>query len=351
LETEKTENKRTKPFVYPYHLDIIGKTTVPTGKIDSKYIEYRRQWESNPCEKIVADFPLNLNIELSGSCNLMCKHCFRFSRKTDIGTMDFSLFKKIIDEGANHNLFAINPTWMGESFLHPEILDMLNYAKSKGIMDIIVNTNATLIDKKMSEKILDDGSIDVIVFSLDSITEENYDLVKYGSNFKLVNKNILQFIDLKEKKGLKKPKVIVQMIDQKQTHEEVMSFIHYWRTKADIVRIAIYESPDGKMEDKMRSHNAPDVLFPCPKIWQGLAIAWDGIVYPCTGDNSCRDPLGNVNEKSIKDLWHSDRLNLIREKHSKFEADDLEICTHCDLNKVPKIVNDYGKDENNEEVN
>lgn len=343
----KKENIKIKSYVYPYHLDIIGKSSIPTSQINPKYIDYRKQWEINPKDKIVSDFPLHLDIETTGRCNLMCKHCFRFSRRTNVGDMDFELFKKIIDEGKKHNLFAVNLSWMGEPFLHPEIINMINYTKLNGIIDTIINTNGTLLNKEMSEKILNDGNVDTIIFSMDSITKETYNRVKFGSDFDLVNRNINYLIESKEEKGLGKPNIIVQMIDDKQTHEELMAFIHYWRTKADKVRIAIYQSPDGRPNDDMRIENPPEVIFPCPQLWQRLIIAWDGTVYPCLGDNACREPLGNVKEDSIHNIWHSERLNLLREKHTNFKADNIDICLHCDLNKIPKIINNYGKNSNN----
>lgn len=340
---ENNKHTKAETFVYAYHLDIIGKSSIPTPRIDPRYVEYRRQWEINPRDKIVSDFPLHLDIESTGRCNLMCNHCFRFSRRTSIGDMDMDLFKKIIDQGAKHGLYAINLSWMGEPFLHPKLTEMLDYAKSKGILDIIINTNGTLVDKKMSERILDNQSLNTIIFSLDSITEEKYNRVKYGSDFKLVNQNILQLIKLKEKRGLDKPVIIVQMIDQKQTHEELMAFIYYWKTRADRVRVVTYQSPDGRTNDKMRNQNSPKTIFPCPQLWQRLVVTWDGTVY-CSGDNACREPLGNLKKTSIHDIWHGNRLNYLREKHSKFEAEDLHICSHCDLNKMPTIVNNYGKE-------
>lgn len=331
----------TKSFTYSYHLDIIGKNHLPGFNNDSRYIEYRRQWEENPKNQIVSDFPLHLDIEVSGRCNLMCLHCYRFSRRTNIGDMDFDLFKKIIDEGKNNNLCAINPSLMGESFLHPQLMDMVDYAKSNGVLDVIINTNGTLIDKKMSEKILKNGGLDTIIFSVDAITKETYNKIKYGSDFKLVNQNIEYLIDLKEERQLRKPKVIVQMIDQKQTHDELLNFIYYWRTKADGVRIATFQSPDGTPNDKRRAQSIPETIFPCPQLWQRLSITWDGTVYPCLGDNACREPLGNVKETSIYDIWHGERLNYLREKHSRYEANDIEVCLHCDLNKVPKRIKTY----------
>jgi radical SAM protein with 4Fe4S-binding SPASM domain len=338
----RVDHQRTKTQSYAYHLDIIGRSKIPQDIIRPEFREYRRKWEELPEKQIVSDFPLHLNIEATGRCNLMCTHCFRHSRRTEIGDMEFDLFKRIIDEGKEYNLPSIEPTLMGESFEHPQLIDMIKYAKSQGVLDIKLNTNGTLVNESIQERVLDSG-LDTIVFSIDAVTEESYNRIKFGSDFRLVNKNVEDFINLKYLRGLKKPKIIVQMIDQKQTHDELMSFVRYWQNKADIVRIAIYQSPDGNPNDKNRTQNSPETIFPCPQLWQRLAIAWDGTVYPCVGDNACREPLGNVNNTRIYNIWHGERLNYLREKHSKYEADDIDLCLHCDLNKIPKIINNYKK--------
>lgn len=334
--------KKIKPLIYPYHWDVVGTDTLPkdSSASDPRFFEYRRQWESNPVHHVVSDFPLQLDIEASGRCNLMCTHCVRHSRRTDIGDMGMDIFKRIIDEGAGRGLFAMIPHWMGESFIHPELIDMVRYAKDKGVLDVRVNTNCTLLDETMAMKVLDSG-LDTIVCSIDAVEEETYNRIKFGSNFSLVNENIERLIELRDKKGYRKPRIIVQMIDMRKTHGELTSFIDYWRVRADRVRVAVYQSPDGKPHDRNRVRNTPDSIFPCPQLWQRLAISWDGTVYPCIGDNACRNPLGNVNKESIYDIWHGDKLNSLRELHVNYNADNIEMCLHCDLNKIPQSAKKY----------
>ncbi|MBF0543340.1 MAG: SPASM domain-containing protein [Candidatus Riflebacteria bacterium] len=341
----------SKLQIYAYHLDIIGKSSIPFPQADPAVIEYRRKWEQNPRQFIVSDFPLHLDIEVSGRCNLMCQHCIRHSRRTNIGDMEFDLFKMIIDQGMENGLCSIDPDWLGESFLNPRLIEMITYAKQKGILDIRISTNGVLINKEMSHKIIE-SDLDRIIFSIDAASPLTYQKIKVGSDLELVLKNIEFLTNEKEKQGIRNPEIIVQIIDQKQTHEELMAFIHYWRTRADMVRISIYQSPDGNPRDKRRAQNKPESIFPCPQLWQRLTIAWDGTVYPCTGDNACRFPLGNVKKDSIKNIWHGEKMTSLRRMHINYEADDLDLCSHCDLNKIPREVNTYrnptGENQSNE---
>ncbi|MFA5147151.1 MAG: radical SAM protein [Candidatus Omnitrophota bacterium] len=339
-------SQKIKPLIYPYHWDIIGNDSRPRARAeyDPRFLEYRREWEENPVNYKVSDFPLQLDIEVSGRCNLMCSHCVRHSRRTDIGDIDVELFKKIIDEGSRYGLYAMSPHWLGESFLHPHLIEMIKYAKYKGVVDIRINTNCTLIDEEMANKVLGSG-LDTLICSIDAVEEETYNRIKLGSDFSLVNENIERLISLRDRKGLDKPKIIVQMIDMKKTHEELASFVDYWRVRADKVRVATYQSPDGRPNDRNRVRNAPDSIFPCPQLWQRLVIAWDGTVYSCLGNNACRDPLGNVKEMPLYDIWHGDKLNKLRQLHIEYKADDIEMCAHCDLNKIPHTAKKYNGDK------
>lgn len=336
---------KVQPIVYPYHWDVIGVDSRPRDKdeYDPKFLKYREAWEDNPLEFKAADFPLQLDIEVTGRCNLMCAHCVRHSRRTDVGDMDMDLYKRIVDEGVQHGLFAIIPHWLGESFLHPQLMDMIKYAKNNGVLDVRINTNCTLLDEAMANKVLDSG-LDTIICSIDAVEEKTYNRIKFGSDFYMVNENIERLIKLRDERGMRKPRIIVQMVDMKKNHEELLSFIDYWRVRADRVRVAAYQSPDGRPNDKNRVKNAPGSIFPCPQLWQRLVVSWDGMVYSCIGNNACRDPLGSVKESNLYDIWHGDKLKRLREMHVKYDADNIEMCLHCDLNKVPQTAKKYHGD-------
>ncbi len=337
---EEIKNYESKPVIYHY-LDIIGKTNLAGPKLSPEYVEYKRKWEENPKQFIVSDFPLYLNVEVSGKCNLMCGYCFRHSRRTNSGDMDMSLFQRIIDEGAEYNLPAANLSFLGESFLHPQLFEMLKYLKNKGIVEAILDTNGTLLDDEKIVKIFESG-LDKIIFSIDIATEQAYNTIKFGSDFTLVNKNIERFLKFREEKGSDKPNVTVQMMDYEHKLMELMAFIFHWKGKADRIRIVTRKYPDGRPNDRNRKKNTSKTIFPCPQLWQRLVVAWDGTIYPCIGDNACREPIGNVKEDRIYDIWHGDRMNYLRDMHSKYRSDDVELCLHCELNKLSNIADMYG---------
>ena len=52
-----------------------------------------------------------------------------------------------------------------EPLLNPKLPEIIDYAKSKGVLETIINTNATKLDSEMSEKIINSG-LDLMIYSL-----------------------------------------------------------------------------------------------------------------------------------------------------------------------------------------
>ena len=108
--------------------------------------------------------PVKMWVEPTNTCNLKCVMCPQSCDETPFkrGFMEFSLFRKIIDE-AKDFVFDINLHHSGESLLHPDIIEMIRYAKQAGIYTRM-HTNATKLDEKKAQGILDAG-LDFLSFS------------------------------------------------------------------------------------------------------------------------------------------------------------------------------------------
>ena len=144
----------------------------PSENYSTAYQEYRSLWRSTAVEHVVTDFPLHLDIEITSHCNLLCTMCprtHRVQRGEWINKhMSIEQFRSIIDEGSANGLRAINLNNFGESFMNKDLFQMISYAKERGIIDVMVHTNGTIMSEKIARKTIDSG-LDKLVFSIDSI--------------------------------------------------------------------------------------------------------------------------------------------------------------------------------------
>ncbi len=103
---------------------------------DSNYWKYREMWSKVPNEKILTEYPMHLDIEVTNVCNLKCPMCPRTllmeaNQYGDPYFIDKDIFKEVIDQVAGKGVYAINLNADGETLLHKDVVEMVAYAKQK----------------------------------------------------------------------------------------------------------------------------------------------------------------------------------------------------------------------------
>jgi len=274
-------------------------------------------------EEKVEAFPLELVVELTNRCNMSCTICPRDKMERPIGDMDFSLFKKIVDElKGKTEMFDL--CFAGESLLHKDVFEMIKYARQNNIKTF-VQTNAMVLDRIMSEKLINSG-LDLLVLSIDAVSEQVYNLIRRGGDFYKVVKNAEEFLKIKNLNG-KKPYTIVQMVYTEYNKNEVEDFYHYWIKKgADAVRIKPFNSRAGLVSfGEIKKQE-----LPCIRLWRGMAVFWDGKVVPCCMDYKGKYVLGDVSKEKILDIWNSEKMVYLRKLHTSGEVKNSELCKNCE---------------------
>ncbi len=90
--------------------------------------------------------PMHVALELTYRCNLMCKHCYVNSDIKRTETMPLNMAKKVLKELNKIGVVSIELTG-GEPTIHPNFMEILDYAYSLNFSLIAILTNGTLIDK------------------------------------------------------------------------------------------------------------------------------------------------------------------------------------------------------------
>lgn len=339
--------KQNKIIINSNYYEFLGTDKIEDGEksFGKEYFAYRKKWQEFPQKKIVADFPLHLDIEPTNDCNLRCPMCGRNRMKEKIGYIGFEFFRKIIDEAAKYHLPSVKFNYRGEPLLHPGLSEMVKYAKEKGILEVQFNTNGLLLDEKKAKELIAAG-LDRIIFSFDGATKKTYEKIRRGSNYERVINNIKNLVRLRNEMGLKRPLTRVQMVKMPITEKEVEDFIRMWLPVTNRVGINLEVSLSGGEREEARNKH-----FPCPQIWQRLMICWDGEVRVCCGDWYGELPIDNVKKTSVYNIWHSEELNRVRKLHSEGNFNKIPLCARCEYNitkfdpEVQKLVEKYGKNQ------
>ncbi len=278
-----------------------------------RHLLYRIKWHLLPKLKITSKLPIHLDIESTNACNLKCKMCMRNFLTEDIGRMDLDTYSKIFD---NYTPTSIKLNWRGEPLLNKQLPLFVQFAKGRGVHEVSLNTNGLLITKDLIRH-LSEAGLDWIIFSVDGATKETYEEIRQGGDFNKLLQNIR--LTYHYFTG----KVRIQICKQPANEYELLKWRAKFEPYADKLRIGKLHDPQGKHGYKI------EIPKSCTSFWQRLAIGWNGDIYPCCSDYQGKWKLGNINNTTIYDAWHSNRMSYFRYQLSQHGRSAVPPCRNC----------------------
>lgn len=329
-EIYKKENRLVK--VSPEYCEILGTDRFEdtNREFGKRFLDYRKEWRENPKHFIVNKFPLHLDVELNNTCNLRCLMCQIPFSKMEKNFMGIDMLKKILDEAAKYNLFSIKFNFRGEPLMHPQITEFIALAKTAGILEVQFNSNGTLLNKKLSQDLIEAG-LDRIKFSVDSINPLIYNEFRRGANYRDTVHNISDFVKIRNRLKRKFPSVQVQMVVMKTNLQEMGNYVKFWENRVNRIGFSRYRSQNNLSGIK-ENFQDKQIKIPCSQLWQRLVVTCDGTILMCCGDYLLRNPLGNININTLSEIWNSDKLNKIRSLHQEGKFEQIPVCRDCEVN-------------------
>ncbi|MBI5643502.1 MAG: SPASM domain-containing protein [Deltaproteobacteria bacterium] len=295
-----------------------------------EYRAYRANWSRYPKEQFVSEYPLLVDLELSTLCNLKCPMCYtitdEFKGKVNAKLMEFSLFRKIIDEIDGH-VPAIRLSLRGEPTIHPEFIECIRYAKEKGIKEVSTLTNGSRLEQGFFKDALAAG-IDWITVSVDGL-DGAYEKIRRPLKFNDILRRLKDIKRIKEELGVHKPVIKVQAI-WPSIRENPEAYYNTFAPIADLIAFNPLIDYLGKDEEIIYEED-----FTCPQHYQRLVVGADGSAMMCSNDEEGSVVVGNARSESVYDIWHGERLNKIRKAHKKKNGFmEIPVCRRCYLPRL-----------------
>jgi len=295
-----------------------------------KYLEKKYNTSLNELKK----FPKYFLIETINTCNARCIMCGIDFDKKRTQLMTDSLFKKILDE-ISENVDYVEKVQIYydcepliDKKLHLKIKDLKNI----GVKTTNIATNASILFPKRSQELIE-ANLDEIYITIDSMKKEIFELIRLRLNFDEVLKNTLDFIKIRNKLN-SKLNIRLQMISLKENLGEEKYFQDYWKKKLNTNDdIVIHKEHNwGKVIDDRKligDANINDI--PCSTLWSNFCIHVNGSVGMCSVDTiqGSENSLGNLNNKTIKEIWNDDKVEKMREMHLNGKRSNHKLCDGC----------------------
>jgi MoaA/NifB/PqqE/SkfB family radical SAM enzyme len=265
--------------------------------------------------------PEIVQIESTNICNAKCVFCPRDEMHRRQGVMTVELFRKVVDECVELGITHVRMHNYGEAFIDRRLVEKVRYAKERGIPEVGVISNGSLITDDVARGIIEAG-LDAINISVDASGKEVFEKTRIGLKYDKVIANIERLVRIRGELGRKRPKLILSFVRQDNSVDE-QAFIEHWRTIADKIHVTDLHNWAGTLNTES------DVNYPCYRPWLTFTVLWDGRVSLCCADFDGRTILGDLTSSTIKDIWNAEPYVRARREH--LESGGPDICRSCDL--------------------
>ncbi len=308
-------------------------------KVLSSY--YFSKWFKKPVQW---GMPISISFEPTTSCNLRCPECpsglRAFTRPT--GMLQKNFFKETIDQLRKELLYLVF-YFQGEPYLNPDFLDMVKYASQKKIYTA-TSTNAHYLNDDNAKRTIESG-LDRLIISIDGTTQDVYQQYRVGGNLEKVLEGTRNVVKWKKEMKSKTPFIVFQFLVVKPNEHQI----------EDVKKLAKEIGVDDvwfKTAQVYDYENDPNNLIPsndkysrykktgngyqfkgklanhCWRLWHDPVITWDGLVAPCCFDKDAQHKLGDLKQRSFKEIWKNGEYTKFR-KAILNGRKNIDICANC----------------------
>jgi radical SAM protein with 4Fe4S-binding SPASM domain len=175
-----------EPYISENDIDEFVQLWRKNGLLDDSY-KFTGIFLPDISQKDFLSAPLRIYIDFTAECNLRCRHCVSSSTEALEGELTTDEMKSLFEELAGLGVTELN-VGGGEPLLRKDACELLRYASSLG-MSVSINTNATVIDEKLSKE-LATVNFDKFNISLEGGTREIHDYNRGKGSFDKVMRGI-----------------------------------------------------------------------------------------------------------------------------------------------------------------
>lgn len=320
-----------------------------------------------------SEFPLQIVLSMIYPCNLGCPFCpytdgnseiRKFFHEQNADLFPPKLFKKLADEAAPYKCF-LRLTGGGEPTLHPQCVELIEYAKAKGT-GIWLNTNGTLLGphskktKRDLERLIECG-IDMIEFSVDAGDPETYSIVRPPRRGKGTPERWHRLVAgiryaVEYRNKLKAPtRLVCSIVMSEYVRGKIDQAVNFWLNDVQLDEVIKRKYLTWDTNTKLDFNHAfdpglyaeinePGNRPPCVWPFERFNVDSLGRVALCGQDISLRtsSQFPNLNEVSIKDVWHGEAFKRYREMHMAGHGDKIAPCNECSAWKAGVRDWNYG---------
>lgn len=300
------------PLLNQVNLEDARKTISTLSDLSAKTFFDIIQSKESTSDTLV--YPGYLEIEITSKCNKSCTTCphTRLTRSKE--DMSLDVFKDIIDETSAYVPF-VSFSGYGEPTMHPNLLDMVKYAKEKQFFRVCLETNASMLSDEMLKGLADAG-LDIIILNLNTI-DEGIDFKQNDLPSSHIIERILEFNVNNVNSTIS---LVLQIVKTVNNNDMIEFYYQRWQHIVDKIVINPFNDFLGDFDSQRSVDFSPlarDRTF-CFKTLHSLFVNASGQPHVCLQqyDTSIEN---SEKDKTLLDIWRANRVM----------GGKYDFCLHC----------------------
>ena len=271
-----------------------------------------------------AERPRYIQLETVTKCNAKCPFCPQHEIIRDPHRMPDETWRKIVDDTRGLGI-TYRPFLTNEPFVDKRQPEIVRYIKENDpTAKVEYNTNGELVTEVLGRALLEAG-VDIMRFSIDGLSREIYEPSRVGVSYDRVYERVPRFLEMWDEGGYRdRVHTEVRMIEVPENQHEIEDYRAFWGPRCSEVLIThLYQWPWTGQKP------ADVVLKPCLKILDEMFFYSNGNATICCWDVHERAVVGNVNERSVVEIWRSYAARQLRNLLDDGRRDLINLCSRC----------------------
>ncbi|MCD6160892.1 MAG: radical SAM protein [candidate division Zixibacteria bacterium] len=298
-------------------------------KLCDKFALYNKIYSKNIRAKTsrITPFPAELSIETTNLCNAKCTICPHPDMKRTKSKMGTGLVHSLIEQAGRGKVDKLFLSGFGEPLVDNRLPQFIEYASTRGIKNITIVTNGSLLTPQLAESMIEAG-LNEIIISIDGFTAKTYESIRLGLKFERLVDNLNGLSSIKNRKDAEISLSCVDLIHNR--NERGKAYTEFGRFVDNIFfRQAQGWTAGYGQESAGYSPHFETNSIPCQYLWNSASVYIDGTVPACCLDFEAEGVMGNALDDSLERIWQGERFRYYRQQHLNNHKSELVPCRKC----------------------
>lgn len=255
-------------------------------------------------------------VEVTSNCQAKCPRCPRESMVGKPRTLDVARLQAWIERGDFDGSWYVELQLAGEPLLHPQLAEIIDILRGKGLL-VGMSTNGG----RLASQIEVVRELDALTISIDDVDLGIHAQHRPGVNVDELSRGLVL---LSEDSG-RLSYINAFSVQGAEETDGVAA------ERADMLKRRWPALDEATFVKDCRIEQ-PAAAELCINPWSSVSIQADGTVVSCcyiwgSGDDVASNVYGNLNERSLADIWNGPKVKLKREEMRA--GHDTGYCARC----------------------